>query len=151
MLLRDVISVWVYRRAWSAWNLKVMLAGALAGVGARPGCWPPSIRTDAQVRLAVGVPSLPRLRALPVAGGAADLPADPRATGGVIWGALSAFTQRSFAHAGSAPPFQIHVLPQRLDKLTFGGHLDDLLRQRREPDEGGALSGAGRVFARETR
>jgi uncharacterized membrane protein YfcA len=116
MLLQDVISVWVYRRAWSAWNLKVMLAGALAGVGA---AWLLAAHiSDAQVRLAVGVIALAFvlyrwLVAQP------DLPSRPTATGGVLWGALSAFTS-AFAHAGS-PPFQIHVLPQRLDKLTFVG------------------------------
>jgi uncharacterized membrane protein YfcA len=34
LLCQDVISVWVYRRQWSAWNLKVLLPGALVGVGA---------------------------------------------------------------------------------------------------------------------
>ncbi len=38
---------------------------------------------------------------------------------GVFWGALSGFTS-TLVQAGS-PPFQIHMLPQRLDKLTLVG------------------------------
>jgi len=34
ILLQDAMSVWVYRRQWDAWNLKVMLPGAVLGVGA---------------------------------------------------------------------------------------------------------------------
>ncbi len=34
LLIQDVISVWVYRRQWSAWNLKVLLPGSVVGVGA---------------------------------------------------------------------------------------------------------------------
>ena len=33
LLCQDAISVWVYRRDWSPWNLKVMLPGAVVGVG----------------------------------------------------------------------------------------------------------------------
>ena len=29
LLCQDVISVWVYRRDWDAWNVKVLLAGGL--------------------------------------------------------------------------------------------------------------------------
>ena len=32
LLCQDAISVWVYRRQWSRWNLKVLLPGALVGV-----------------------------------------------------------------------------------------------------------------------
>ena len=38
---------------------------------------------------------------------------------GVLWGALSAFTS-TLIQVG-APPFQIHMLPQRLDKFTLVG------------------------------
>ena len=33
LLCQDVISVWAYRREWSAWNLKVLLPGSVVGVG----------------------------------------------------------------------------------------------------------------------
>src|SRR5216684_1767701 len=34
VLIQDVISVWTYRRSWSAWNLKVLLPGSVVGVAA---------------------------------------------------------------------------------------------------------------------
>src|SRR5262249_11930579 len=38
---------------------------------------------------------------------------------GLFWGALSGFT--SFVSHAGAPPYQIYILPQRLDKLSFAG------------------------------
>ena len=43
----------------------------------------------------------------------------PSAGAGVFWGALSGFTS-TIAQAG-APPFQVHMLPQKLDRLTLVG------------------------------
>ena len=46
-------------------------------------------------------------------------PQRPHAAMGVVWGALSGFTSTLVQVGG--PPFQIHMLPQRLDKLTLVG------------------------------
>src|SRR5262249_9554413 len=43
----------------------------------------------------------------------------PSAASGVFWGAMSGFTSM-LAQAG-APPFQVHMLPQKLHKLTLVG------------------------------
>jgi uncharacterized membrane protein YfcA len=43
----------------------------------------------------------------------ADLPR------GLFWGALSGFT--SFVSHSGGPPYQVYVLPQRLDKMIFAG------------------------------
>ena len=43
----------------------------------------------------------------------------PSATAGRLWGAVSGFT--SFIANTGAPPFQIYVLPQKLDKEIFVG------------------------------
>ena len=40
-------------------------------------------------------------------------------TGFAFWGGVSGFT--SFMTQGGGPPFQVHVLPQRLPKLTLVG------------------------------
>jgi uncharacterized membrane protein YfcA len=32
LIIQDMISIYVYRRDWDAWNLKVMLPGAVAGM-----------------------------------------------------------------------------------------------------------------------
>src|SRR5271167_1108095 len=34
LICQDAISVWAYRRAWSAWNLKVLMPGSILGVAA---------------------------------------------------------------------------------------------------------------------
>src|SRR5947209_20316614 len=34
ILVQDAVSVWVYRRVWDPWTLKVMIPGCVIGVGA---------------------------------------------------------------------------------------------------------------------
>lgn len=34
LVTQDAISVWTYRRSWSAWNLKVLIPGAIIGMSA---------------------------------------------------------------------------------------------------------------------
>jgi uncharacterized membrane protein YfcA len=116
LLVQDVISVWAYRREWDAWNLKVLLPGAVIGIGV---AWVlAAYLSDAMVRLIVGLigivfvlnawfgrPMIERKQ--------------PGAASGVFWGGLSGFTS-TLVQAGS-PPFQVHMLPQRLDKMTFVG------------------------------
>jgi uncharacterized membrane protein YfcA len=117
LLLQDVISVWVYRRDWDAWNLKVMLPGAVIGVGL---AWLLAAYVpDSHVRLAVGLIALAFVLHRWFGNGTAIAPKQPSGLIGFICGAASAFTS-TLAHAGS-PPFQIHMLPQRLDKLIFVG------------------------------
>ena len=72
--MQDAISVWIYRRDWDAWNLKVLLPGAVVGVGA---AWLfAAYVSDAYVELAVGLIALV-LRALHLV--RASVPIDPRA------------------------------------------------------------------------
>src|SRR6476646_8395348 len=91
ILVQDVVSVWVYRRVWDPWNLKVMLPGAVIGIGM---AWLfAAYVSDAAVRLMVGALALGFVgyaffrRNRPLE----DQPA-PRASHGVFWGALSGFT-----------------------------------------------------------
>ncbi len=115
LMVQDAISVWVYRRDWSYWNLKVMLPGAVAGIGI---AWLLAAHIpDAVVRLIVGGIGLAFV--LNAWRGRTPAQSVVRAGRGVFWGAVSGFTS-AFANAG-APPFQIHVLPQGLPKMTFVG------------------------------
>lgn len=118
ILLQDVLSMWIYRRDWDPWNLKVMLPGAVIGVGA---AWLLAAHvSDAVIRLVVGVIAL---------GFAAnawwfrhikpeDMP-KPRAAIGTICGAGAAFTS-TLIQIG-APPYYVFVLPQRLPKMLYVG------------------------------
>jgi uncharacterized membrane protein YfcA len=124
LICQDAISVWTYHRSWSAWNLKVLLPGSVLGVGA--GWILASYLSNAAIELTVGSIALifvvymwlgTWLRARlgrPPAG-----PQRPHPAMGIVWGALSGFTS-TLVQVGS-PPFQIHMLPQRLDKFTLVG------------------------------
>lgn len=116
LLLQDVISVYVYRNDWDAWNLEVMLPGAAGGICL---AWLLAAHvSDAHVRLAVGLIALGFVlnywRGRPIA--AKEQQGVPR---GMFWGCLSGFT--SMLCQAGGPPFQVYVLPQRLEKLTFVG------------------------------
>jgi uncharacterized membrane protein YfcA len=116
LIVQDVISVWVYRRDWSAWNLKVLFPGAIIGMGI---AWLFAAQvSDTVIRLAVGSIGAAFVLQTFLRRG----PVEPRrktAASGVFWGALSGFT--SFIVQGGAPPFQVHVLPQMLPKMTLVG------------------------------
>ena len=56
ILIQDAVSVWVYRRAWDPWNLKVMIPGCVIGVGA---AWLLAAHvSDGVIRLVVGLIAL---------------------------------------------------------------------------------------------
>jgi uncharacterized membrane protein YfcA len=116
LIVQDVISVWAYRRDWDGWNLKVMMPGAVLGIGA---AWLlATYLSDSMVRLAVGLIGI----AFVLNAWFGHMPVEarkPSALSGVFWGAASGFTS-TLVQAGS-PPFQVHMLPQRLPKLVFVG------------------------------
>jgi uncharacterized protein len=124
LIIQDAISVWTYHRAWSAWNLKVLLPGSVFGVGA--GWLFARYFSNAVIELTVGAIALifvlyvwlgARLRAY--LGRPPAKTQKPHAAMGVFWGAMSGFTSTLIQVGG--PPFQIHMLPQRLEKFTLVG------------------------------
>jgi uncharacterized protein len=115
LMMQDVISVWWYRHDWDPWNVKVMLPGAVAGTAL---AWAlASIVPDDVVRLLIGTIGV--LFVLNVWFGKMPPPRRPSAASGVFWGGASAFTS-TIASAGM-PPFSVHVLPQRMDKMRLVG------------------------------
>ena len=115
LMMQDVISVWWYRHDWDAWNVKVMLPGALIGV-ALAGVLA-SVVPDNVVRLLIGVIGVVFI--LNVWFGKMPPPRRPSAWSGVFWGAGAGFTS-AIASAGM-PPFSVHILPQRMDKMRLVG------------------------------
>lgn len=116
LICQDMISLYAYRRDWDRWNVKVLLIGAAIGMGL---AWLLALYlSDAVVRIIVGIIGLSfvinawrRRREIE--------PVRKTAASGVFWGAVSGFT--SFMMQGGAPPYQVHVLPQRLPKLMLAG------------------------------
>lgn len=117
ILLQDAMSVWVYRRDWDPWNLKVMLPGAVAGVGA---AWLfASYVSDAGIMLAVGLIGLALVAYAWLLPTPPETKVKPPAAYGVGCGGLAAFTS-TLIQIG-APPYYLFVLPQRLPKMVYVG------------------------------
>jgi uncharacterized membrane protein YfcA len=116
LIIQDVISVWWYRRDYDLWNLKVLLPGALAGMGL---AWIFAVWvSDAALRITVGVIGI----SFVLYSVFTHIPAEGHrktALSGWFWGGVSGFT--SFLSQAGGPPYQVHVLPQRLPKLTLVG------------------------------
>jgi uncharacterized membrane protein YfcA len=115
LMVQDVVSIWWYRRDYDGWNLKVMLPGAVIGVGL---AWAVgAVVSDDVVRLMIGVIGVTFV--LKVWLGRMPPPGRPSAASGMFWGAGAGFTS-AIASAGM-PPFSVHVLPQRMEKLRLVG------------------------------
>lgn len=116
MMCQDAISIWTYRKDWSAWNVKVLTAGAVIGVGI---AWLVAAHvSDDFVRILVGLIGVSFvLNAWLRPPTTAQV--KPTAARGVFWGAVTGFTS-TMSQAGG-PPFQVFVLPQRMAKMTLVG------------------------------
>jgi uncharacterized membrane protein YfcA len=116
-LAQDALTVWIYRREWSAWDLRLMIPSMVAGMGIAT-LFAASL-SAAHVRLAVGlIAALFVLRHwLGQLFIRMTLPSGTST--GVVFGAIGGFTTL-LANAGG-PPWQMHLLSQGLDKLTYVG------------------------------
>ena len=116
LLCQDAISAWAYRREWSGWNLKVLLPGSVVGVGA---AWLfAAYVSNAYVEIAIGVTGV-CFTLYAWFGKVPTQPRRPSVPAGLFWGSLAGFTS-TIIQVG-APPYQVHILPQRLDKFTLIG------------------------------
>lgn len=116
LLFQDVISVWIYRKDWDAWNLKVLIPGAAIGIGF---AWIfAGFVSDDVIRITVGVIGVVFV-ANAFLNRAMTEPQTKTAASGVFWGGVSGFV--STLTQGGSPPFHIHTLPQRMPKMTLVG------------------------------
>jgi len=116
LITQDLISLYVYRRDWDGWNLKIMLPGAIIGMAI--GWLTASHVSDNTVRAIVGIVGVAFVANVWLRR-AIDEAKTMSPASGVFWGGVSGFT--SFMTQGGGPPFQVYVLPQRLPKLTLVG------------------------------
>ena len=116
-LAQDALTVWTYRRDWSAWNLKIMIPSMTAGI-AIAGLFAASL-SAAHVRLAIGVIAGAFVLRHWLGARFERLAPKPGALTGVVFGAVGGFTTM-LANAGG-PAWQMHLLPQHLDKFTYVG------------------------------
>jgi uncharacterized protein len=117
LITSDMYGLWIYRKNYDLRNIQIVVAASLIGIAV--GWATAHITSDALVKLIVGViglsyfvDALLKARRI-VAPRNADIPR------GIFWGSITGFT--SFvAHAGG-PPYQMYLLPQKLDKMTYAG------------------------------
>ena len=116
-IISDMYGLWIYRKSYDARNIAILVPAAALGISV--GWATASITNEAVVTLLVGIIGLAYCidaivkarRKLP------PRPADvPR---GLFWGSLTGFT--SFVSHSGAPPYQMFVLPQRLEKMVYAG------------------------------
>lgn len=116
-VISDMVGLYLYRGDFSGRNLAILTPAAIVGVclGWAFSAHLPSLFIGMLVGLVgllgcfnawVGARFRTTVRR-------ADVPS------GLFWGTLAGLT--SFVSHSGAPPFQIYVLPQRLDKVTFAG------------------------------
>ncbi len=113
----DIFGVIAYHRSFDRRNLAILIPAGLAGVAL--GWATARYVPERYVTLLIGVIGIAfcmnyLLRRLETA---APRPADlPR---GIGWGIITGFT--SFVSHSGAPPYQMYVVPQKLDKMVFAG------------------------------
>ncbi len=110
----DLVGLYAYRAQWRRVDLKLLLAGGLAGVAL--GALSFRLFDDAVLRIGIGAFAIGfviyRWTVHP------DTPAAPRSVPkGLFWSTLSGFSS-TLVHAGG-PPLNVYLLPQRLDKAVF--------------------------------
>jgi uncharacterized membrane protein YfcA len=118
-VVADAYAVYLFRKAFSVKNLKILLPGAVVGIliAFFAVSYVPS---DAVKLLVAGIGIsylVTAIRQRMAKGAVPAKPADlPR---GIFWGTLAGITSY-VSHAGG-PPFQAYVLPQKLDKMVYLG------------------------------
>lgn len=119
LIVQDVVGIWSFRREWNGRAIAELLPGTVAGIGLG---WLLAARVSVDAVMAV-------LGAITVIfaahriwverRGAIAAAANAPAWLGSIFGLACGFTSQ-VAHAG-VPPFQMWVIPKRLDHLTLAG------------------------------
>jgi uncharacterized membrane protein YfcA len=117
VMAQDVLTVWAYRRDWSAWNLKLLIPSMAAGVIV--GWLFAAAMSATHIKLAIGIIAALFVLRLWLAARFEMLALRPNAATGIVFGTIGGFTTL-IANAGG-PAWQMHLLPQKLDKLTYVG------------------------------
>lgn len=115
-IISDVVGLWAYRKQFDKRNLEILIPATTLGIGI--GWATAHITAEWLVTLLVGLIGLSYIITLLVKSrDAPPRPADiPR---GMFWGTIAGFT--SFVSHTGGPPYQMYVLPQKMDKMVFAG------------------------------
>lgn len=117
LIVMDIVALLAYRGTYDAKSLKILIPAGMLGVGI--GWATAAMVSPSFVRLIVGLVAFAFALDYFIGNAKAKDPAKHNVPKGTFWGAVSGFT--SFvSHAGS-PPFQMYMLPLRLDKQVLAG------------------------------
>jgi uncharacterized membrane protein YfcA len=118
LMVQDVVSVYMYRHTFDRRNLAILIPGAIIGIGL--GYLFAAIVSDAALKFALGLLSVVfGLRGFLAERAGNTAPKPARIGPGLVWGMIAGLSSM-IANAGG-PPFQIYVMPQRLDRDKFVG------------------------------
>ena len=116
-IISDIISVWLYRREYSAVNLKILIPAGIFGV--LVGWATAAYVSDELVSLLLGIMGITFCLHVWLRNNENIKPTMPNTSKGLFWGTLAGFTS-FISHAGG-PPYQVYILPQKLPKMMFAG------------------------------
>lgn len=113
----DMFGLYVYRRDYSLPNLKLLIPAGVFGVII--GYATSSMVSEAAVTLLIGLIGFVFCINNYVRRHAVVAPKPTNLFAGSFWGTIAGFT--SFVSHSGAPPYQVYILPQKLDKLVYAG------------------------------
>ncbi len=116
-VVTDLFGLWAYRREFDRRNLMILIPATTLGIAIG---WATASRVSEDlVTLIVGLIGLSFSLDYWLRGRHATTPHAADVPRGLFWGTISGFT--SFVSHAGAPPYQMYVLPQRLEKMIYAG------------------------------
>jgi uncharacterized membrane protein YfcA len=116
-IISDMVGLWLYRKNFSAINLKILVPAGVGGV--LVGWLTASLVSDTAVKMMIGLMGVGFVLNAWRKRNTAQAPRPASWKKGMLWGGLSGFSS-FISHAGG-PPFQVYLLPQKLPKAVFAG------------------------------
>ena len=116
-IISDLVGLWLYRKAFSAINLKILVPAGILGI--LVGWLTASMVSDTAVKGMIGLMGVGFVVNAWLQRKTGQIAQPARWGRGLFWGGISGFSS-FIAHAGG-PPFQVYLLPQKLPKLVFAG------------------------------
>jgi uncharacterized membrane protein YfcA len=116
-IISDIVGLWLYRKAFSAINLKILVPAGILGI--LVGWLTASVVSDAAVKGMIGLMGVGFVANAWRQRKTVQIAQPARWGPGFFWGGVSGFSS-FISHAGG-PPFQVFLLPQKLPKLVFAG------------------------------
>jgi uncharacterized membrane protein YfcA len=117
LVFSDLVALVSYRRIYDPTTLKIMIPGAMVGIGI--GWLTASYVTETHIRLIVGIISIIFAVQFFLRRGKEVQPAPQDVTKGTFWSIITGFT--SFVSHAGGPPFQVYAAPLRLEPRLFAG------------------------------